>query len=136
MIAAPSPIRSKTFSQRADVSQVAPRNDDPVRYRPIELELDLGYEGRVTSGQVLAFLPDGVRRTIEAIRFQEGSPSVLSDGKRVTVVKVGGKMVDVDLNHPMAGKTLAFDVEIVSVRAAAPEELEHGHAHGPSGHQH
>src|SRR5688572_27008001 len=54
----------------------------------------------------------------------------------VTVVKVGGTVVDVDLNHPMAGKTLAFDVEIVEVREAEPVEIEHGHVHGDGGVEH
>ncbi|MNK50428.1 FKBP-type peptidyl-prolyl cis-trans isomerase SlyD [compost metagenome] len=56
--------------------------------------------------------------------------------RAVTVEKVGMSVVDVDLNHPMAGKDLHFAVEIVDVRAAAAEELEHGHVHGDGGHQH
>jgi FKBP-type peptidyl-prolyl cis-trans isomerase SlyD len=52
------------------------------------------------------------------------------------VVKVGHFNVDLDLNHPLAGKTLVFDIEIVDVRAATPEELEHGHAPGGHGHDH
>ena len=63
--------------------------------------------------------------------------SVSGGGQRqVTVQKVGSSVVDVDLNHPLAGKTLTFDVEIVDVRDATPEEIEHKHAHGPSGHGH
>jgi FKBP-type peptidyl-prolyl cis-trans isomerase SlyD len=54
----------------------------------------------------------------------------------MTVKKVGISVVDVDLNHPMAGKTLSFDVEIIDVREASPEEKEHGHVHGAGGHQH
>jgi len=54
----------------------------------------------------------------------------------VTVLKVGMSVVDVDLNHPMAGKSLHFDIEVVEVRAASPEELEHGHVHGDGGHHH
>jgi FKBP-type peptidyl-prolyl cis-trans isomerase SlyD len=54
----------------------------------------------------------------------------------MTVQKVGISVVDVDLNHPMAGKTLSFDVEIVDVREASAEEKEHGHVHGEGGHQH
>ncbi|MBS7456459.1 FKBP-type peptidyl-prolyl cis-trans isomerase [Coralloluteibacterium stylophorae] len=56
--------------------------------------------------------------------------------RAVTVQKVGMTVVDVDLNHPMAGKDLHFDVEIVEVRAATEEEIAHGHAHGDGGHQH
>ena len=56
--------------------------------------------------------------------------------RAVTVQKVGMSVVDVDLNHPMAGKDLHFDVEIVDVREAGKEELEHGHVHGDGGHQH
>jgi FKBP-type peptidyl-prolyl cis-trans isomerase SlyD len=56
--------------------------------------------------------------------------------RAVTVEKVGMSVVDVDLNHPMAGKDLHFDIEIVEVREAQPEEIEHGHVHGEGGHQH
>tara|TARA_B100000287_G_scaffold228514_1_gene215425 strand:+ start:93 stop:578 length:486 start_codon:yes stop_codon:yes gene_type:complete len=56
--------------------------------------------------------------------------------RQVTVEKVGKFMADVDTNHPLAGKTLKFDVEIVAVRVAMPEEISHGHAHGPGGHHH
>ncbi|ALP53096.1 peptidylprolyl isomerase [Candidatus Tenderia electrophaga] len=54
----------------------------------------------------------------------------------VRVVKAGLKNIDVDMNHPYAGKTLSFDIEVVSVRQARPEEIEHGHAHGEGGVHH
>ncbi len=56
--------------------------------------------------------------------------------RQVTVLKVGHTMATVDTNHPLAGKALNFSVEIVEVRPASAEELNHGHAHGPGGHQH
>lgn len=56
--------------------------------------------------------------------------------RAVTVEKVGMTVVDVDLNHPMAGKDLHFDVEIVEVRQASEEEVQHGHVHGDGGHHH
>lgn len=56
--------------------------------------------------------------------------------RAVTIQKIGMSVVDVDLNHPMAGKDLHFDVEIVEVREATAEELEHGHVHGDGGHHH
>ncbi|SMF21251.1 FKBP-type peptidyl-prolyl cis-trans isomerase SlyD [Alteromonadaceae bacterium Bs31] len=52
------------------------------------------------------------------------------------VIKPGKFMVELDTNHPFAGKTLEFAVEIKSVREATEEELAHGHAHGEGGHQH
>ncbi len=54
----------------------------------------------------------------------------------VTIAKVDGDKVTVDGNHPLAGVTLNFDVSIADVREASTEELEHGHVHGPGGHQH
>jgi FKBP-type peptidyl-prolyl cis-trans isomerase SlyD len=61
-----------------------------------------------------------------------------ADGRTmpVTVVKVGKFAADVDVNHPCAGRHLRFDIVIDEVRAAQPEELAHGHAHGPGGHHH
>lgn len=52
------------------------------------------------------------------------------------VVKAGLKVLDVDTNHPLAGRTLVFEVEVVSVREADEEEIAHGHVHGPGGEEH
>ncbi len=56
--------------------------------------------------------------------------------KQCTVVKVGRFNVDVDTNHPLAGKALTFEVKIENVRSATEEEIAHGHAHGIGGHNH
>jgi len=56
--------------------------------------------------------------------------------RAVTIEKVGMSVVDVDLNHPMAGKDLHFDIEIIDVREASEEEVAHGHVHGDGGHEH
>lgn len=53
-----------------------------------------------------------------------------------TVVKAGKFSADVDTNHPLAGQTLTFDVDVLEVREATAEERSHGHAHGPGGHHH
>jgi FKBP-type peptidyl-prolyl cis-trans isomerase SlyD len=53
-----------------------------------------------------------------------------------TVESIQGDTVTVDGNHPLAGQTLHFDVEVLSVRDATEEEKAHGHAHGPDGHHH
>ena len=51
------------------------------------------------------------------------------------VLEVTEDAVIADLNHPMSGKTLHFDLEVESTRLATEEELEHGHAHGIDGHE-
>jgi FKBP-type peptidyl-prolyl cis-trans isomerase SlyD len=59
------------------------------------------------------------------------------DGMRLfTVTGVAGDMVMLDGNHPLADQNLHFDIEVVSVREATTEELEHGHVHGAGGHHH
>jgi len=73
------------------------------------------------------------------LRIQPGQQVNLKtrQGPRVvTIRKVGVSVVDVDLNHPMAGKTLAFEVEVVSVRAASEVEIQHRHVHGDGGVEH
>ncbi|WP_158753648.1 peptidylprolyl isomerase [Dyella sp. S184] len=76
----------------------------------------------------------------QASRLKAGMVTVLKlkDGNQraVTVHKVGMSAIDVDLNHPMAGKTLNFDVVINDVRDATEEEVVHGHAHPPGAEAH
>ena len=50
------------------------------------------------------------------------------------VVSIEGDEAVLDANHPLAGKALTFDVEVVEVRAATADEIAHGHVHGPGGH--
>ncbi|MDZ7869948.1 MAG: peptidylprolyl isomerase [Rheinheimera sp.] len=56
--------------------------------------------------------------------------------RQVKIVKMGMFKADVDVNHPLAGKTLTFELKVVSVRAATADEVAHGHAHGVGGHHH
>jgi FKBP-type peptidyl-prolyl cis-trans isomerase SlyD len=58
-------------------------------------------------------------------------------GEQIVVVsKIEGDKVTLDGNHPLAGLTLHFDIAIREVRSATPEEIAHGHVHGPGGHHH
>ena len=61
------------------------------------------------------------------------------DGEHVmlyTVTDVADGKVVVDGNHPLAGQSLRLQCVVQSVRVASAEEIEHGHVHGPHGHQH
>ncbi len=53
-----------------------------------------------------------------------------------TVTKIEGDDVTLDGNHPLADQTLHFDVDVVDVRDATAEELEHGHVHQAGEHHH
>ncbi|HEY2624941.1 FKBP-type peptidyl-prolyl cis-trans isomerase [Dyella sp. Tek66A03] len=76
----------------------------------------------------------------QSAKLKPGMTTVLGlkeGGHRVVVVqKVGMTTVDVDLNHPMAGKALHFDVTINEVRDGTEEEIQHGHAHPPGAEAH
>ena len=88
----------------------------------------------------------GAKRTIPRDAFPPDAPIEVGvsfviqtpDGDMVPMWIVGAndKEVSCDLNHPLAGVTLHFAVELVAMRDATPEELEHGHPHGPGGHHH
>lgn len=82
-----------------------------------------------------------VNGSIDENMLQVGKQIPMSDeqGNHITgkVLEVGNTDVRMDFNHPLAGKELHFTGEILSVRQATPEELDHGHAHeGPHHHHH
>ena len=75
----------------------------------------------------------GVENIEAGMQFQAQT----DDGVQIVTVKsVEGENVIVDANFPLAGQDLTFDVEIVGIREASAEELEHGHVHGAGGHHH
>jgi len=75
----------------------------------------------------------GVDQLEVGMQFQANTDSGV---QVVTITAVDGDEVTVDGNHPLAGENLNFDVTVVDVRDASDEEIEHGHVHGPGGHQH
>ena len=52
------------------------------------------------------------------------------------IKEVNEDTVVMDFNHPLADRTLHFTGEVIEVRLATLEELQHGHVHGPGGHHH
>jgi FKBP-type peptidyl-prolyl cis-trans isomerase SlyD len=88
----------------------------------------------------------GLAMSVERSNFPEGAEiktgmqfmGEVGDGKQIvfTVKGVEGDQIQVDGNHPLAGETLHFAVEVMAVRDATEEELSHGHVHGEGGHSH
>jgi FKBP-type peptidyl-prolyl cis-trans isomerase SlyD len=93
-------------------------------------------------GEIDAELKMSVKRTQfpptveieEGMQFESRSPD--GHGMIFTIESVEGDQVHIDGNHPLAGQTLNFDVEVLNVRDATEEEQAHGHAHGEGGHGH
>ena len=70
---------------------------------------------------------DGIDELETGMQFQAD----VSEGPGVvTIINIEGDDVTIDGNHPLAGLFLTFDVEVIDVRAATDEELDHGHVHG------
>jgi FKBP-type peptidyl-prolyl cis-trans isomerase SlyD len=85
-------------------------------------------------------------RTVNKSEFPEGTELKVGmgyyadtpDGKQLpfTIKNIEGENITLDFNHPLAGKTLTFEVELLNLRDATQEELTHGHVHGAGGHHH
>lgn len=76
---------------------------------------------------------EGVDEIEVGMSFEAQAPDGTS--QRIFIKKIDGDQVTIDINHPLAGINLNFDVQIVSVRESTEEERSHGHAHTP-GHEH
>ena len=88
-------------------------------------------DARLVRNTPMRKLPDGKAQVGQRLRVQtEHGPRIL------TVTAIKGDYATLDANHPLAGKTLHFKVKVVDVRDATAQELEHGHVHGPDGHDH
>lgn len=77
-------------------------------------------------------LPKEMFSGVEDIEVGMEFHAQTQDGMQVIeVIKVDGETITVNGNHPMAGKSLHFEVEVTNVREATEDELSHGHVHGP-----
>ena len=104
--------------------------------KDIEVSPEEGY-GEVNPSLVMTVKKSqfpGVDTIHSGMQFQARGPE--GHGMIFTVVNIENDDVTIDGNHPMAGKTLNFAVEVLSVRDATEEEMSHGHVHGPDGHHH
>lgn len=74
----------------------------------------------------------------ELLQIGNVIPMTNEDGERMhgQVVEIKGDMVVMNFNHPLAGKSMHFEGQIIAIRPATPEEIDHGHVHGEGGHHH
>ncbi|NOQ26203.1 MAG: peptidylprolyl isomerase [Bacteroidales bacterium] len=74
-----------------------------------------------------------VEGEIEEGLLVEGNviPMQNDDGNKFNgvIMEVGEENVKMDFNHPLAGDNLHFAGNIIEVREATKEEIEHGHVH-------
>ena len=75
----------------------------------------------------------GVDELEVGMQFQAQTPQ---GAISVVIASIEDGMVTVDGNHPLAGQTLHFAIEVTEVREASVEEVLHGHVHGAGGHHH
>lgn len=98
--------------------------------RTFTLEPERAYGNRIP--EAVQQIPKGMFGDIDL----EIGMTLMSDVGPFQVVAVEDETVTADFNHKLAGQTLQFSVEVVDVQEATPEELDHGHAHGPGGVEH
>jgi FKBP-type peptidyl-prolyl cis-trans isomerase SlyD len=81
--------------------------------------------------------PEEVRAQLEpGVQLRGPHPAQPEQEALFVIIDVNEQQVLLSANHPLAGRTLHFAVEVVAVREAAAEEIEHGHVHGAGGHHH
>lgn len=126
--------------------------DEPMAFLVGSGEVVEGLEtellGKVVGDKVMAVVPpqaaygesvgDGPRAVPRddfppGVELTEGMCFDMEDDEGQTetywIAELDEDNVHIDINHPLAGMTLHFDVEITAIREPSPEELDHGHAH-------
>jgi FKBP-type peptidyl-prolyl cis-trans isomerase SlyD len=103
------------------------KSDDS--YGPID-------EEAIVTLPINIFMVEG--KLAEMVKIGEFLPMNDQEGHEMQglVLEIGEETIKMDFNHPMAGLDLFFTGKVLDVREANPEELDHGHVHGPEGHHH
>jgi FKBP-type peptidyl-prolyl cis-trans isomerase SlyD len=90
------------------------------------------YDAELVMIEARDLFPDDIEVGMQFERAtEEGDDDML-----YTITDIAEGKVVVDGNHPLAGLALVFSCTVSDVRAATPEEVAHGHVHGPGGHHH
>jgi FKBP-type peptidyl-prolyl cis-trans isomerase SlyD len=130
------------FSYISGNSQILPKLEETLDQMLIGTERDV----KIDAAEAYGIYDEGAVKQVsreefpvdveleEGMRFVANSP----DGKEMpfTINRIEENEITIDFNHPLAGKDLNFNVELIDVRDATLEELAHGHVHGGDGHSH
>jgi FKBP-type peptidyl-prolyl cis-trans isomerase SlyD len=134
--------RERPFSFISGGNQILPKLEENIG------EMLIGSKRTVTLSPVDAYgvYDDSALEEVSRSEFpedtdiQEGMTFVADspDGQQLPFVikSIKEENITLDFNHPLAGQTLTFDLELLSLRDATIEELGHGHVHGAGGHHH
>ncbi len=131
-----------SFSYMTGKNQIIPKLEEEVSTMIIGGKKSVKIDAANAYGEYDENAKKQVKRTEfpEGAEVKVGSRYVANspDGKQMpfTINKVEGEDITIDFNHPLAGKNLEFAVELLDIRDATDEELNHGHAHGEDGQAH
>jgi FKBP-type peptidyl-prolyl cis-trans isomerase SlyD len=130
------------FSYLHGAQQIVPGLENALKGLKVGDKKDVTVSPEDGYGEINESLKMIVKRTQfpQGVEIEEGMSFEASGndgmGMVFTIEAIEGEDVHLDGNHPLAGVTLNFAVEVLSIRDASAEEMEHGHAHGPDGHGH
>jgi FKBP-type peptidyl-prolyl cis-trans isomerase SlyD len=130
------------FSYLHGAQQIVPGLENALSGLKVGDKKDVTVAPKDGYGEINPTLKMSVKRAQfpKGVELEEGMSFEAAGGDGVgmvfTIEKIEGDDIHLDGNHPLAGQTLHFSVEVLNVRDATEEEVEHGHAHGPHGHGH
>ena len=130
------------------VGGVLPQFEENIQGKKVGDSFAFSIESKMAYGakdeEQIAMIPLDVFRD-EAGAFDEEYfvvdaliPMSDSEGNQLRgrILEINSELIKMDFNHPLAGTDLHFEGNIVGIREASKDELDHGHVHGEGGHQH
>ena len=134
--------RENPFSFISDNNQILPKLEENINGMLIGSRRTV----TLTPEEAYGTYNDSAIQTIDRSEFpddtelEEGMSFITDtpDGQQMPFIikKIDGEVITLDFNHPLAGRTLTFDLELLNLRDATQDELLHGHIHGPGGNHH
>lgn len=137
-----STTREKPFSFISGQNQILPKLEEEIGTMIIGSKKTIILSPEEAYGEYQPESIQVVNRTNfpEGTQLEEGMEFVANtpDGQQMpfVITQIDGDNITLDFNHPLAGETLTFELELLNMRDATPEEISHGHAHGDGGHHH